>query len=207
MPHLLYVEASPRKERSASIEVAQAFLTTWRERHPEATMDVLDVWTTPLPEFDGEALAAKYAGLTGEALSPGQAQAWSEIRVLAERFRAADLLLFAVPMWNYTIPYKLKHLFDVVSQKDLLFGFDERGQVGLLKARAVVINARGVAIGAHFPAEIYDHQSTYMATWLRMVGVTEVHQIAVEKGLMGPELDRESRAAGRKAAEALGRRL
>ncbi|MHC2086843.1 hypothetical protein [Methylobacterium sp. CM6244] len=26
MPHLLYVEASPRKERSASIEVAHAFL-------------------------------------------------------------------------------------------------------------------------------------------------------------------------------------
>jgi len=207
MPHLLYVEASPRKERSASIEVAHAFLEAWRARHPDGTVDTLDVWNTDLPEFDGEALAAKYAGLAGEALNPAQDAAWGAIRALAGRFQAADLLVFGVPMWNYTIPYKLKHLFDLVSQKDLLFSFDERGQNGLLTAKAVVINARGVAIGADFPAEIYDHQSTYMATWLRMVGITDVHQIAVEKGLMGADLDRESRAKGRAEAEVLAATL
>ncbi|SFG44092.1 FMN-dependent NADH-azoreductase [Methylobacterium gossipiicola] len=207
MPHLLSIEASPRKTRSASIEVAHAFLDAWRARHPDGTVDTLDVWNTHLPDFDGEVLAAKYAALAGESLSPAQEAAWRSIRALAERFRAADLLVFGVPMWNYTIPYKLKHLFDVVSQKDLLFSFDERGQNGLLTAKAVVINARGVAIGADFPAEIYDHQSTYMATWLRMVGVTDVHQILVEKGLMGADLDRESRAKGRAEAVALAATL
>ncbi|WP_419953246.1 FMN-dependent NADH-azoreductase [Methylobacterium sp.] len=207
MPHLLYVEASPRKERSASIEVARAFLDAWRATHPEGKVDMLDVWNTALPDFDGEALAGKYAALAGEPLSPAQEEAWVAIRALADRFRAADLILFAVPMWNYTIPYKLKHLFDLVSQKDLLFTFDERGQNGMLDATAVVINARGVAIGADFPAEIYDHQSTYMATWLRMVGITDVHQIAVEKGLMGADLDRQSRDEARAKAEALARRL
>ena len=43
MPHLLYVEASPRKERSASIEVARAFLDAWRATHPEGKVDMLDV--------------------------------------------------------------------------------------------------------------------------------------------------------------------
>lgn len=207
MPHLLYVEASPRKSRSASIEVAHAFLEVWRARHPEGSVDTLDVWNTPLPEFDGVALEGKYAALAGDPLSPEQAEAWGVIRALAERFRRADLLLFAVPMWNYTIPYKLKHLFDLVAQKDLLFTFDERGQNGLLDARAVVINARGVAIGEDFPAEIYDHQSTYMATWLRMVGVTEVHQILVEKGLMGADLDTAARTQGRAEAKALAASL
>ncbi|KQP46833.1 FMN-dependent NADH-azoreductase [Methylobacterium sp. Leaf106] len=207
MPHLLYVEASPRKERSASIEVARAFLDAWGETHPEGTVDVLDVWNTPLPDFDGEALAGKYAALAGDVLSPAQEEAWVAIRALAARFQAADLILFAVPMWNYTIPYKLKHLFDLVSQKDLLFTFDERGQNGMLEAKAVVVNARGVAIGEDFPAEIYDHQSTYMATWLRMVGITDVHQIAVEKGLMGADLDRQSREQARAEAGALARTL
>jgi FMN-dependent NADH-azoreductase len=46
-----------------------------------------------------------------------------------------------------------------------------------------------------------------MATWLRMVGITDVHQIAVEKGLMGADLDRESRARGRAEAEALAATL
>lgn len=208
MPHLLYVESSPRKERSASIEVARAFLDAWSARHPDATVDTLDVWNTPLPEFDGEALAGKYAGLAGEALSPAQDEAWGAIRALAARFQAADILLFSVPMWNYTIPYKLKHLFDLVSQKDLLFSFDEKGQNGLLKAKAVVVNARGVALGPDsFPRETYDHQTTYMRTWLLMVGVTDVHQIEVEKILMGEDAGAESRRKGIEEAERLAANL
>ncbi|KQP61509.1 MULTISPECIES: NAD(P)H-dependent oxidoreductase [unclassified Methylobacterium] len=203
MPHLLYVESSPRKERSASIEVAGAFLDAWRARHPDGSVDTLDVWNTDLPAFDGDALDGKYAALAGEPSSPAQDEAWRTIRVLADRFRAADLILFGVPMWNYGIPYRLKHLFDLVSQKDLLFTFDERGQNGLLDARAVVVNARGVAIGADFPAAIYDHQATYMATWLRMVGITDVHQILVERGLMGADLDAAARAEGRAQAASL----
>ena len=207
MPHLLYVEASPRKARSASIEVAHAFLDAWRGCHPEGGVDTLDVWSTGIPEFDGDALAGKYAALAGEALSPAQDEAWDAIRSLADRFRAADLILFGVPMWNYGIPYKPKHLFDLVSQKDLLFTFDERGQNGLLDAKAVVINACGVAIGADFPADISDHQATYMATWLRMVGITDVHQLLVEKGLMGADLDAVARAEGRAEAKALAETL
>lgn len=34
MAKLLYVEASPRKERSASIAVAKAFVEEYRKTHP-----------------------------------------------------------------------------------------------------------------------------------------------------------------------------
>lgn len=208
MPHVLHVEASPRRERSASIATARAFLNAWGARNPDATVDTLDVWSTPLPEFDGEALAGKYAALAGEPLSPAQEEAWGAIRALAERFRAADLLLFSVPMWNYTIPYKLKHLLDLVSQKDLLFSFDERGQNGLLRGRAVVAYARGVGLGPEsFPREIWDHQTTYMKTWLLMVGITEVHEIEVETQLMGEDAASEARRRGREQAEQLAASL
>ena len=52
MPHLLHIQSSPRPQRSASIEVAQAFIGAWTSRHPQATVDTLDVWATPLPAFD-----------------------------------------------------------------------------------------------------------------------------------------------------------
>ena len=132
MPHLPYVEAAPRKERSASIAVAHAVPDAWRARHPDGTRDTLDVWNAALPEFDGEALAGTYAALAGEALSPAREDAWATIRARAGRFRAADLIVFGVPMWNDTIPDRLEHLFDPVSQKNLPFGFGERGQNGLL---------------------------------------------------------------------------
>lgn len=204
MPHLLHVEASPRKQRSASLEVARAFIEDWRGRHPDATLDTLDVWTADLPPFDGPALDAKYAGLGGQELDAGQKKVWDEIRALADRFFKADVILISTPMWNFGIPYRLKHLVDAISQKDILFTFDERGLNGRLRGRrGVVVNARGFGLGPDFPPGDYDFQSTYLGMWFKMVGITDVEQLHVEKTLMGPDADHASREQGAAQAREL----
>ena len=203
MSTLLYIESSPRKQRSASIEVAQAFLTTYRELHPDAQVDTLDVWSTPLPEFDGAALDAKYAGIAGQPLTAVQSRAWEAICALAARFQRAERILVGVPMWNFMIPYKLKHLIDCVSQKDLLFTFDEQGLRGALQGkRAAVIYARGIEYGptSGTPAETYDLQRQYLELWLRFVGVSDISTVLVEKTFFGPEVDGESREAAKQQA-------
>ena len=150
--NLFHVVSSPRKERSASIEVANAFIGAWLRKNPSGVVETLNVWDAQLPDFDGEALAAKYAGLEGKQLTPEQDKAWSKIKNLANLFLRADLILFSVPMWNFGIPYKLKHLIDTVSHKDILFTFDERGLLGLLGGKTVVVvAARGAQLGGDFP--------------------------------------------------------
>lgn len=208
MGTLLYVEASPRKERSASIDVAQAFLESYRQAHPGVTIDTLDIWSTPMPEFNGAALEAKYAGIAGEPLSAEQAAAWSTIRALAERFRRADHYLFSVPMWNFSIPYKLKQLIDCVSQKDLLFTFDANGLNGLLtRRRAAVVYARGIDYTSAdgLPAATWDLQRQYLELWLRSVGVSDVTPVMVEKTLYGPEADLAARTSAKAQARELAR--
>jgi FMN-dependent NADH-azoreductase len=208
MKSVLYVEASPRKSRSASIEVARAFTDTLMATAPGLRIDVLDVWNTALPEFDGAALQAKYAGLEGRERNEEEAAAWRRIVAFGDRFKAADLLLFAIPAWNCGIPYKLKQLIDVVSQKDVLFTFDERGLNGLLGGRrALCIYARGVDYSAGSPFEGWDHQKPYMETWLRSIGVTAVETLVVEKTLMGPDADRQSRESACEQARSLARRF
>ena len=202
--HLLHIEGSPRKQRSASIDVAHAFIDAWKQRHADGSVDTLDVWTTELPAFDGASLDAKYAGLTGQTRTPEQERAWDAIRALADRLFRADVIVVSVPMWNFGIPYRLKHLIDAVSQKDVLFSFDERGLVGLLGGRrAVVVAARGIALGPDYPAQDFDFQGAYMRMWCTMVGIKECHILAVEKTLYGPEADAESRSAARASAVAL----
>ena len=208
MSHLLHIECSPRKQRSASIEVARAFIDTWTARHPQGTVDTLDVWSAGLPEFDGFALEAKYAGLEGRARSADEARVWADIEALGQRFHRADVIVFSVPMWNFGIPYRLKHLIDAVTQKDTLFSFDERGLLGLLGGRTMVtVAARGVALGDDFPAAVYDHQVSYMSMWARMVGITAVHNVTVDKTLFGPEADAVSRAQAKAQAQALAQSL
>ena len=203
MPTLLHIESSPRKNRSASLEVARAYLDAYRQAHQDHRIDVLDLWSTELPEFNGDALGAKYADLSGTTLSVAQQQAWARIRRLAQRLHDADTLLFSVPLWNFSIPYKLKHFIDVVSQRNVLFSFDERGAAGLLKGKqAVVIYARGLdySMDSSTPAHLFDFQRPFMEAWLRFVGVTDVETIVVEKTLLGSEVDRVARQAARERA-------
>ncbi|WP_158902317.1 FMN-dependent NADH-azoreductase [Burkholderia sp. L27(2015)] len=205
---LLHIEASPRKQRSASRQVALAFIEAWQRHHPESTIDTLDVWNAELPEFDGAALDAKYAGLTGRSRTPEEEQVWKDIEALAARFHQADVLVFSVPMWNFGIPYRLKHLIDAISQKDVLFSFDERGLIGMLAGRkAVTVAARGVSLGGDFPEIDYDYQAAYMAMWYRMVGITDIHSITVDKTLMGDEADTASRGQACQEAVALAAAL
>jgi FMN-dependent NADH-azoreductase len=208
MPTLLHIESSPRKKRSASLDVARAYLDAYRDAHPDHRIDVLDLWSVEMPEFDGDALDAKYADLSGTPLSENQQQAWTNIRELARRLHDADTLLFSVPLWNFSIPYKLKHFIDVVSQRGILFSFDERGLQGLLKdKKAVVIYARGLdySVGSNTPAHSFDFQRPFMEAWLRSVGVSDVKSIVVEKTLLGPEVDYVARQAAREQAMALAR--
>lgn len=191
MTRVLYIEGSPNKAYSASIEVCSAFLDAYRQEHPDHVIQKLDIWDLAMPEFDEAALAAKYAGLNGAALTPEQAAAWQWIERLAAPFHEADKFLFGVPLWNFSIPYKLKHLIDVISQKDVLFTFDDSGFSGKLAGKkAAVVYARGLGYqspGSFTPAGEFDLQRPYMETWLRFVGVQDVAGIVVERTLFGPD--------------------
>jgi FMN-dependent NADH-azoreductase len=141
-------------------------------------------------------------------MSEAQVKVWEQIHSLGGRFHRADLILFSVPMWNFGIPYRLKHLIDSVTQRGVLFTFDERGLQGLLSGRkAVVMASRGVALGPDYPTEHWDHQVAYLKTWARMVGIYDFHMILNEMTLGGPEIQRENFAQAARAAELIAQQL
>lgn len=197
MPSLLHVEASPRKQRSASREVAEAFISAYADIHPGTRLNTLDLWTTPLPEFDEHIMQAKYAGLGAMPLSEEQTEAWNRLRDLAQLLHDADVLVFSIPMWNFSIPYKLKHFIDLVSQKGILFSFDpEHGFSGHLRnKKAFVTYARGLDYSplSATPASEYDYQSPFFEKWLKFVGIEEVQTLVIEKTLYGEAIGRAFR--------------
>lgn len=196
MATLLYVEASPRKARSASIAVARAFLDAHATAHPGDRIDTLDVWSAALPEFDGDTIAAKYAVMRQQDPTGGQAAAWDAVRAVFARFAAADKYLFGVPMWNFGVPYKLKHYIDVVTQPGLAFAASADGTRGLVTGRpAAVVYARGGAYPAGTPGAADDFQKPYLELWLRFIGFTDIRPIVVEPTLGPPARVAEATAA------------
>ena len=186
MARLLYVESSPRKERSASIKVAQTFIDEYKKTHPQDRVDSIDVWNTTLPSFDGEAINAKYSILHGEKHSDSQRKAWGPVEKVIDNFRNADKYVISIPMWNFGIPYTLKHYIDVLVQPGYTFSYSpDKGYTGLVTGKpAAVIYARGGAYAAGTGAEGFDYQKTYVEHILRFIGFSEIESILVEPMLM-----------------------
>lgn len=205
MSGLLYIEASPRKPRSKSIAVAKEFLAAYREANPRGDIETWDLWDTTLPAFDGYTIDAKYKVLQGEPHSPEEATAWEEVVQIVDRFNAADKYLFSVPMWNFGIPYKLKHFIDVITQPGLTFRFSpESGYEGLVTGKpVVVVYARGSDYS--FPQmESLDFQKRYLENWLGFIGFTDVRSIVVEPTAGGPEQVAEVEEAAKAKARKVG---
>lgn len=203
MLNILHIIGSPRNERSISGQIARAYIMELKKKYPESQVDILDVWKDELPEFNEHALNAKYAGLQGLELSDEQNAAWYNIKQIAARFYQADVIVFSVPMWNFGIPYKLKQLIDLISQKDVLFTFDERGFNGMLvEKKAILIGARGIsyATGTDTPESEFDFQNAYMRMWFKFVGITDITVIKIEQTLFGIEAERSALSAGLKEA-------
>lgn len=185
MSRLLYLQASPRGERSKSITVADGFLEAYRKVEPSVEIDTIDLFEIRLPAFDGPALGAKYSILHGEELPKDQARAWRDVEAVIERFKAADKYLLAVPMWNFSIPYKLKQYIDVLVQPGYAFSYSQQeGYSGLITDRpALVVCARGSTYSEGDAKEL-DHQTTYLKTILGFIGITDVRFVIVEPTLM-----------------------
>jgi len=209
MSKLLHIEASPRGDRSASIAVARHFLDAYRAAHPGDTVETLDLWQTPLPEFDGATLDAKYAVMHGQSHTPDQLQAWYAVVKIAEHFKSADKYLFSLPMWNFGIPYKLKHFIDILAQPGLTFSFTPgEGYKGLVTGKpAVAIYARGGAYGPGTGAEAYDQQSGYLKQILGFIGFTDIREIFVEPTLASATSKDEAIANSNLKAGELARNL
>lgn len=200
MAKLLYVEASPRKERSHSIRAANTFLDAYGAAHPGDEIDRLDLWADPLPAFDGAMIDAKYSIMHGEDPSAQEKAAWRTVESLFERFNSADKYLFSVPMWNFGLPYILKHYIDLITQPGLSWSFSpETGYSGLVSGKAAVIYSSAGAYHEGSGAEAFDLQKPAFVGWLGFIGITDVHQLAVAPTLASPE---EVSAAGEAAAKA-----
>ncbi len=207
MTRLLYVEASPRRGRAASSLAARRFLDAFAAADPMAEVDHLDLWATDLPRFDGATLDAKYAVLNRQPHGPGEAAAWAAIIAAVDRLKAADLMLLAVPMWNFSVPYVFKHWIDIVTQPTLTFSFSpEAGYRGLVQGkRAAVLYASGgdYRPGSGNPRP--DLQSPFVETWLRFIGITDITTATVSPTLGPPDRVAAGQAEGLARAVTLGR--
>ena len=177
----------------------------WQALHPDLSATVLDLWTTELPKLQGSVLAARTEVEAGRTPCGDAGTAWSRLQDLAAGLLSADRLLISAPMWNFGLPYRLKHYIDCVTQPTLTYrGSPAAGFEGLIPARpAALILTRGGSYPAGSEREPFDFQSRYLRTWLAFLGYRPVTTILVDS----TTLDEESIRAGEAQVQELASRF
>lgn len=185
MPTILYIKSSPRGSRSRCTTVADAFIEQFQALHDDCKLVRRDLSSLNLTPFDESAVNAKYAVMHNQEMEIDEHAAWLGVTDWIAEFCRADIYVFAIPMWNFSIPYTLKHYFDLIVQPRHTFMYDpETGYHGMLEGkRAFVSFARGgVYEGA---AAAIDFQKPYVEHILRFMGITDVSSVVVEPTVAG----------------------
>lgn len=192
MAKLLHIQGSPRGNRSRSNNIVEKFISTYKTKNDKDDVELLDVWASPLPDFDGAMLDAKYAVISGDNETDEQKSAWSEVQQLFDQFNSADKYLITVPMWNFGIPYRLKQYIDIITQPGMAWSYSpEESYKGLLKNKSVVvIYTSGDRYGQGTGFEAFDLQKPYINLWLNFIGISNVIELKLE-GTLFPDNDNE----------------
>jgi FMN-dependent NADH-azoreductase len=188
MKRLLHIIATPREDESRTLQVSEAFLESFQDSHRDWVIDELDLSKEELPSLSMKSISGKYVLLSGKDLYGTMKQTWGEIIQHIDRFKTADSFLISTPMWNFSIPYMLKHYIDLIVQPKYLFRYREDGSVeGLVKEKKmVVITSRGGKYEGK--GKSLDHQEPYLRTVFGFVGIEEIDFINAEPMDMGVDL-------------------
>jgi FMN-dependent NADH-azoreductase len=206
MKKLLHIIATPRGEESRTLKVSRTFLDSFKSSHTDWVVEELDLFKEELPSLTVKRVDGKYILLGGKDLFGEAKEAWQEIIAHIDRFMSADGYLISTPMWNFGIPYRLKHYIDIIVQPRYLFKYTAEGVEGLVKGKKMVVLAsRG---GEYTTDEMrpMDHQEPYIRTIFGFVGLTDItFVIAQPMDAGGPELQNqkieEAQTRAKKVAE------
>jgi FMN-dependent NADH-azoreductase len=203
MRKLMHIIATPREDESRTLQISEVFLDAFQQNHPDWVIDELNLCREEIPSMSLKRVDGKYALLDGKELFGNLKESWLEVIQHIERFKSADLFLISTPMWNFSIPYMLKHYIDLIVQPKYLFRYTKSGVEGLVKEkRMVVITSRGGQYSGE--NELSDFQEPYLRKIFGFVGITDITFIKAEPMDLGLDIQREKLEEAKKKARELG---
>lgn len=145
---IMHVDASAKRERSNSRALSQHFLERLREEGLDIEVDYLDV-TVDTPPHVNEAFAiATYT--PSHERTPAMKATLAASDALCKRLLDADALVFAMPMYNWSMPSVFKAFVDSITRTGLTYVFTDDGHIEgqLARQKVLFITSRGADLRA-----------------------------------------------------------
>jgi FMN-dependent NADH-azoreductase len=185
MANLLFVSSSLFGDGSQSRTMAAEFIDRWRQTNPRTTIVERELTADSMPHLSLATLTAAMTPADKRSAAEHGAAALADS--LIEEVEAADAIVIAAPMYNFSIPSTMKAWIDHITRAGRTFRYGAAGAEGLLKGKKVfVVTARG-GIYSEGPAKSMDFQVPYLQAMLGFIGLDDVTFIHVEGLKVSPE--------------------
>ena len=140
--NILVVKAN---NRPASEAVSSKMYETFMENLEGVNVTTYDVFAEDMPYFGQDLFNAFGKLQSGEEMTDVEQRILAAKQKAMDALSAADVVVFAFPLWNLTIPAKLQTFIDYVYAAGFTFKYSETGQLISLMTdkKAVILSARG----------------------------------------------------------------
>ena len=128
--NVLVVKAN---NRPASEAVSSKMYETFMENLEGVNVTTYDVFAEDTPYFGQDLFNAFGKLASGEEITDVEQRLLAAKQKAKDALTAADVVVFAFPLWNLTIPAKLQTFVDYVYEAGYAFKYDENGQAVQLR--------------------------------------------------------------------------
>lgn len=174
MKKVLFIQTSLFGEQGQSSQLAEQLIEGLREKS-EIKLSLRDLIKDPINHFTATEMAA--LGSVENERTEEQQQLVILSNQLIDELQEADIILLAVPMYNFSIPSQLKSYFDLIARAGVTFRYTENGPEGLLNNKPVVLLATR---GGIYKEQGLDYQLPYLKTMLNFIGYQSITEILAE---------------------------
>jgi FMN-dependent NADH-azoreductase len=167
----MHVDASAKRERSNSRALSRFFIERLRAEGVDVEIDYLDV-TVDTPPHVTEAIATYTAA---EDRTPAMKATLAASDALCQRLLEADALVFAMPMYNWSMPSAFKAFVDSVTRTGLTYVNTEDGRIEgqLGRQKVIFITSRGADLRPGTPFSSMDALTPSLRAAFGFLGVAE----------------------------------
>ncbi|WP_175288578.1 FMN-dependent NADH-azoreductase [Salinicoccus roseus] len=143
MKNVLVVKANNRPD-GISTKMYDAFMESV-EDNKNMNINVYDVFEEDMPYIGHELFTALGKMQNDEALDADEQRLMDAKQKAMDAFEAADVIVFAFPLWNLAIPARLQTFIDYVYSAGFTFKYNADGSMAQLMTdkKVVLLNARG----------------------------------------------------------------
>jgi FMN-dependent NADH-azoreductase len=178
---ILSISASSNPLGSTSRKLSKQVEALLDQHHTEVNLIKRDV-SQNLPLINAEWIAASYTPKADR--SDVQKSLLMLSNELIEELKAADEIIIATPMYNFSVPGGLKAWIDLIARVGETFQYTDEGPQGLVENKPVtlIISTGGVPIDSPM-----DFVTPYLKQVLGFIGITDVNVVSADGMNVSPE--------------------